>query len=417
MTQFPTIDYRSHPAFMSAAVEYKYDDQLIDRCVAAIDRVFSDVRGLSNGTLADAERAAAEMHASATQIMQHASQVNAPIVAREWLGSCIAWAMTDIQYECLRLVFMEREGGGPSLQNQQRAQLQRLRSHGMYTAEVDDHDFRIVQKLALRCAPDLQRRVAQNPSERAVYSPSRVSPLGRAIQRLLSHAGVFDVLNDFKRTRMAVMGTGLEYSRAGQDWHAGLYADVGLADSPMKYLHVEQADHLPKAMIYATEVGSDNGPTGFIPESNTWERSEFLFRAHKGLDVVTIGRYAKYVGGAEYRASVRSAELRKVFMQLPTAFQGSSHFGDDVLPGSPIADRLLSLEQQFLSADRGQVMVFDGARTLHRGSLVQHGERVAMQVAFKNLNDQKIKAQLNGGSTLSKLLRRARSLALMSVRG
>ncbi len=51
-------------------------------------------------------------------------------------------------------------------------------------------------------------------------------------------------------------------------------------------------------------------------------------------------------------------------MQLPTAFQGSSHFGDDVLPDTPIAQRLLSKEQSFLSADRAQVMVFDGAAHL-----------------------------------------------------
>lgn len=110
-------------------------------------------------------------------------------------------------------------------------------------------------------------------------------------------------------------------------------------------------------------------------------------------------------------------ELRRIFMQLPTAFQGSSHFGDDVLPDTPIAQRLLSKEQSFLSADRAQVMVFDGARTLHRGSLVRQGERVAMQVAFKNLDDRRIKAQLSGGNALYKLLRRIRTLTMMSVRG
>ncbi len=53
---------------------------------------------------------------------------------------------------------------------------------------------------------------------------------------------------------MAIMGTGLEYSRPEQAWHAGLYSDIGLADGPLKYFHVDQADHLPKAMIYATPV-------------------------------------------------------------------------------------------------------------------------------------------------------------------
>jgi hypothetical protein len=416
MTQFPIVDYRAHPAFRNAAVGVGYDDEFIARCVDGIDRAFSEIRSQTNPTLADAVRVASDIRVRAREIMRHADDVKAPIVAREWLGSCVAWAVADMEYECVRLAFMEPDTDGSGLSDEQRIQLQRLRSHGMYVADVDEADFRAVRKLALRSAMGLQRKIVETPAERAVYSPSRVSPLGRAIQRLLSRAGVLDVLSAFKRTRMAVMGTGLEYSHADQGWHAGLYSDVGLADSPLKYLHIDQADHLPKAMIYATRVGIDNGPTGFIPESNTWERSEFLFRAHKGLDVVTIGRYAKYVGGAEYRATARSTELRSVFMQLPTAFQGSSHFGDDILAGSPLAETLSPREQSFLSADRAQVMVFDGGRTLHRGSLVRQGDRIAMQVAFKNLNDRKIRTQLNGGTALAKLLRRIRMLAMMSVR-
>ena len=416
MTQFPVIDYRSHPAYAPLAADYRYDDQLIAHSVASIDRAFSDLRSLAQPSEREVAQAIAAMQASALEIVRHSAVIGAPIIAREWLGACIDWAIAEIHYECLRLAFQDRGYDALGLREEHLRQLRRLHSDGMYIADVDERDFRTVQRLALRFAPELQRRVSERPAERAVYSPSRVSPLGRAIQKMLSNAGVLDVLSNFKRTRMAVMGTGLEYSRPGQAWHADLYSDVGLADGPLKYFHVDQADHLPKAMIYATKVGEDNGPTGIIRESNTWGRSEFLFRAHKGLDHVTIGRYAKYVNGAEYRATARSAELRRIFMQLPAAFQGSSHFGDDVLADSPIAGRLLPQEHTFLSGDRGQIMVFDGGRTLHRGSLVRRGERVALQVAFKNLNDRRIRVQMDGGTAFFKALRRMRALAVMSVR-
>lgn len=417
MMQFPVIDYRSHPAYAAAVADYHYDDQLIAQCVARIDRAFFEFRSLPKPSLTDADRVSLSINESAREIIRHAADVGAPIIAREWLGSSVEWAVAEVQYECARLVFQDREYDASGLRAQQQTQLRTLRSDGMYIADVDDRDFRNVQRLALRFAPELQRRVSENPADRAVYSPSRVSPLGRAIQGLLSHAGVLDVLSTFKRTRMAIMGTGLEYSRPGQGWHTGLYSDIGLSEGPLKYFHVDQADHLPKAMIYATPVTSDTGPTGIIRESNTWERSEFLFRAHKGLDRITIGRYGKFVDGAEYRATARSPELRRIFMQLPAAFQGSSHFGDDVLPDTPLAQRLLSQEHTFLSTDRGQVMVFDGGRALHRGSLVRQGERVAMQVAFKNLNDRRIRVQLDGGNAFSKALRKIRKLAVMSVRG
>lgn len=418
MTQFPRIDYRNHPAYAGAVADrYCYDDQFIAQYVGKIDQVFAAYHGLGRPSMADADRAVAEITASAMEIVRHAADVRADMIAREWLGSSIEWAVADMHYECVRLAYMEHRHDGSGLTGDQRRQMEALRSNGLYVVEVDDRDFRDVQRLALRLVPELQRRILERPADRAVYSPSRVSPLGRAIQKLLSNAGVLNVLTNFKSTKMAVMGTGLEYSRPGQAWHSGLYSDVGLADSPLKYLHVDQADHLPKAMIYATHVTRESGPTGIIRQSNTWERSEFLFRAHKGLDRITIGRYGRYVDGAEYRATARSPELRRIFMQLPTLFQGSSHFGDDVLPETPIALQLSSQEQSFLSTNRGQVMVFDGARTLHRGSLVERGERVAMQVAFKNLNDRAIQTQLDGGSALVKLLRRVGKLAKMSVRG
>jgi hypothetical protein len=416
MTRFPKVDYFSHPAYAALATDYRYEDGLIDEHVAYIDRTFHDFLALPEPSVTDAADLTSTIKASARRIVQHAADAGAPVVAFEWLGSCIDWAVAEIQYECVRLVFRDRRLDDIRLGAEQRAQLRKLRTDGMYLADVDDRDFRAVQRLALRFAPDLRRRVSENPAERAVYSPSRISPLGRAISRLLSRAGVLDVLSHFKQTRMAIMGTGLEYSRPGQIWHADVYSDIGLAEGPLKYFHTDQADHLPKAMIYATAVSNENGPTGVIRESNTWERSEFLFRAYKGLDRLTVGRYGRYVRGAEYRAVARSPELRRIFMQLPTAFQGSSHFGDDILPESPMTQRLLSQEQDFLSVDRGQVLVFDGGRTLHRGSLVREGERVAMQVAFKNLNDRRIRTHLDGGSGLAKAFGRMRTLAMMSVR-
>ncbi len=199
MTQFPVIDYRAHPAYSSAATDYIYDDQLIARCVVNIDRTFLDFRSLPMPSLLDAARVTSDIDASAQEIIRHAADVNAPIIAREWLGSSINWAVADIQYECIRLAFLNRRYDGSGLRGQQQAQLQKLRSDGMYIADVDDRNFRTVQRLALRFAPDLKHRVSENPADRAVYSPSRVSPLGRAIQRLLSNAGVLEVLSNFKR--------------------------------------------------------------------------------------------------------------------------------------------------------------------------------------------------------------------------
>jgi len=80
-------------------------------------------------------------------------------------------------------------------------------------------------------------------------------------------------------------------------------------------------------------------------------------------------------------------------MQLPAAVRGSSHFGDDVLPGTAAAEALSGQEIQYLS-DGAQAFVFDGPHLLHRGSIVRDGERLALQVAFRNKNEAIIRANL-----------------------
>jgi hypothetical protein len=414
--RFPVIDYRAHPAFAPLAGPYIYDDELIRRAVERIDAVHAQFVARGSASQADANLALSEIGALANALRQHAREVAAPVLALEWLGSALNWTLADLHYEYVRLLHLTAEAHVAALDPAHARQLQELRARGLYIADLDDRDYGDIVRLVEPCAAELRTKVAAQPAQRAVFSPSRVSPLGRAIQRALARAGVLEVVTGYKRNRMRILGTGVEYSSAQQVWHSGIYADCGLRDSPLRYLHVDQADHLPKAMIYATPVTENNGPTGLIPGSNRWARSEFLFRVHKGLDRVSGERYGPYLGGSEYRVTARSPELRKIFMQLPRAFQGTSHFGDDVVADSDLARDLAAREFKFLCARRGRVLVFDGGRTLHRGSLVAAGDRLALQVGFVNVNDRKLRTQIAGGSHVRRLLKRAAHLARLATR-
>jgi hypothetical protein len=120
---------------------------------------------------------------------------------------------------------------------------------------------------------------------------------------------------------------------------------------------------------------------------------------HKALDKVVSDRYARYARGSNYRPLSRHPELRRVFMEMPRQFQGSSHFGDDVLADSGLAKTLGAIEQPFISQG-AQTLVFDGPRLLHRGSLVRSGERMALQVVYRNQNDERLQSLAAGESWL-----------------
>ena len=67
---------------------------------------------------------------------------------------------------------------------------------------------------------------------------------------------------------------------------------------------------------------------------------------------------------------------------LPKDLRGSTHFGDDLIDGSPSSDSLLRQEEVFVG-DAGTLVVFDGSKGIHRGSLVDQGERWAIQIGMR----------------------------------
>ncbi len=415
--KFPVVDYHAHPAFIPFKDFYPYDDAVIRTEIDAIDRLHAAFLASVTPSINDAENALCAMRVHMDAIAVHITTAGARILVREWLGGTFQWVLDDLRYEYFRHVYSRKEYSSIHLTAEQQQQLDTLRRDGMYLMQLDAGDYEEIRRVSETFVPDLKRQVAASPAARAVYSPSRVSPLGRAITRAYKRAGVLDVLSEYKQNRMRILGTGLEYSAASQVWHSGLYADANLTDGPLSYLHNDEADHLPKSMLYVTPVTELTGPTQLIPGSNGWERSEFVFRAHKGLDRVTVGRYARFAPGSEYRITVRDRELRRIFMQLPRVFQGSSHFGDDFLPQSEIARELSARAFQFLPPNGAHALIFDGARTLHRGALVKEGERVALQTGFVNTSDGRVRKELAGGGPVRKLWRMARKLGRAALKG
>ncbi|TAK64083.1 phytanoyl-CoA dioxygenase family protein [Methylobacter sp.] len=392
--RYPEIDYSIHPAYEKYKGAVHYNDALIFQQIGNVDAVFENFCALKSPSEADAADALSDIKKSMEHILIHAQEKNVSILVEEWLDSVVNWTIADMGHEFSRRVFSARDYRSIALARDNREQLSLLQTQGMYITGLPPEAYADIRRLALEYMPGLRQRALSDRFNRSVTNVPFNSPLWKAIKRAVNEAGILDVLSEYKRNKMTLLGAGLEYSYPEQDWYQNLYEDVGLSDSPMQYLHVDEGDCLPKSMIYVTPVDEENGATRAIPGSNCWEISPCRIRMHKALDRVVVNRYAKFVHKTHYRPLARHAELRRIFMELPKPMQGSSHFGDDILAGTELACMLAEQEITYLSQG-GQALVFDGPHLLHRGSLVKSGERLALQVIYRNQNQEDIKSYFN----------------------
>ena len=68
-------------------------------------------------------------------------------------------------------------------------------------------------------------------------------------------------------------------------------------------------------------------------------------------------------------------------MSLPSELRFNSHFGWDVMPGSEL-ESVMKSEELVMTGPAGKFIVFDGSQLLHRGGLIEAGERIVLQVVF-----------------------------------
>ena len=111
-----------------------------------------------------------------------------------------------------------------------------------------------------------------------------------------------------------------------------------------------------------SDVGPENGPFCYVLGS------------HKTRSA-TLGDWIEEAND-QGPLSGTSRESRRVFAALPKALQRKCSCGNDMLPDSDVAQRLLAAEWT-ITAPRGHVVLFD-TKGFHRGGLVDRDERIVM---------------------------------------
>jgi hypothetical protein len=195
--------------------------------------------------------------------------------------------------------------------------------------------------------------------------------------------GVLDGVSSYIRRPMRVTGLALEISVPQARWWRNGFGRLPRAPHTL-YAHLDESAAYPKSIVYLSDVGPDSGPTGCYPgayeDLTLCSLTEIIGRVIGNVgsraDSPLHALYAK-----AYHQSMTSEHFRRHFMLLPSDLRFNSHLGWDILPGSEAEAELAGREIR-MTGPSGSFIVFDGAHLLHRGGLVQSGERIALQVIF-----------------------------------
>jgi len=263
-----------------------------------------------------------------------------------------------------------------------------LYENGFYVSDISKACLQNIQSVADPLLQQLRANAKEGRLERSDLSVNS-GRTARKIIRLLNlefrNSGVLASLAPIAHRKMKVIGVAYEISVAGSNWWKPRIESGEL--SRTLYAHVDRGVDAPKAIVYLTNVDEQNGPTMCYPHAYS-ELDITGLQDFVGRSLETIGRSVNSPLRSLYQFSgpvMDSERFRKHFMKLPNSMRFNSHFGWDVKPKSQLENFLVDKERKVLGP-AGTTLVFDGARLLHRGGLIEEGERIVLQVIFGHVN-------------------------------
>ena len=219
-----------------------------------------------------------------------------------------------------------------------------------------------------------------------VNTGATVRAIRCVLNREFKSLGVLDAVSAYTGRKTRVVGLALELSVPQATWWKNSIVELKRPPQTL-YAHLDETVSCPKSIVYLSEVTEKNGPTGCYP--GAYEAMQLNpLQEMIGRVVGTVGTQPdsalKNYYAKQYHQSVGSENFRRHLMRLPENLRFNSHMGWDVLPGSELEDQLAACERKMIGP-AGTFIAFDGARLLHRGGLMEAGERVALQVIFSDL--------------------------------
>jgi FkbM family methyltransferase len=369
------LPYDAHPAFTFGNLALQPDVTAVD----AFDRGYR-LAEQAGGATAHNKRAA--LRADLQRIF--ASLVVEDVEVRQFLvelkASCERLVDSDLDHFAAQRQPAESSGGS------RRDMVEALNNRRFVFEYASTGAVRKLTEIARAPLEELRAKAAAGRTARedlSINYGTVAKRLVHVVDEEYERRGFNDAVSTYARRPMRVTGAALELSVPTATWWRNHYE---LPRSPRTlYAHTDEGLANPKSIMYLTDVGPRTGPMSVYPDCE----------ARLGLSPLQklVGRIVDSVGASpssplfevyQYGKLPRpflSPAFRRHFAMLPASMRYNSHFGWDVIPDSELERAMEAAELKMLGR-AGSCVIFDGARLIHRGGMVEDGERVALQLIF-----------------------------------
>lgn len=391
----PQIRYDQHPAFSGFNVKCTLDDTIVFRLIDSLDNAYLSLLK-AGGT--NSEHVSTEF---AEKLGPQFAELERYVLSAEMRDE-LRWTTKQAidrarQFLIDQVIFDRRRAAKPTNPRELPPSLTEfiagLQTNGYYQCPVTADLATAVWRHTWWERSILRKRAEANPERHCAIPLDACSPAAGSIQRALQSKGIVSAVSHYMGCEMEWLYAALDFSHDRQNWYKGCYADSALPTAKTVYMHFDADPDIVKAMLYLSNVDAASGPFRYVRGSHRWRRSPFLFALHKGFDMEQTKSFPMEVDGLDYKLGYYRPRFflkdhRRDLLTLPSAFRGTTHFGDDIVDESDLSRRLLSCEETFLGPP-GTLIVFNGSAGIHRGSQVERGERWAVQIAMRAVSSRR----------------------------
>ena len=245
----------------------------------------------------------------------------------------------------------------------------RLSIDGICVLQIDPTQYAELQALSLPQYETLrQRRDARTTSLRA-FEESRAyamrtsdAALFAQVESILLSSGAMDGVSAYLRREASLIDVNPQINDVTDDFWQHIFSDLPAEDRPARYLHRDASGGDVKAIIYMSDVNTDNGPFSYVLGSHNTRSPTFGNWIEEANDQGPL--------------SGTGRESRRIFAALPRVLQRKCSCGNDLVANNPLIKKLLRSEWTITSPG-GYLVLFD-TKGFHRGGLVSKGERIVL---------------------------------------